>query len=222
MQRFVPIVILILLVLIGAVPGYLQRQWTWEDLPRVQNIDRTANLLKTGLKVPGWKTTEQVKMTIGGNDWSWQNLEREGQKPITLILLPQKYYRNQPEVEWVDLDGFGKWQTDRHSRLNFTVSEGNKTIKVEARFFRAWDRRKTFAVVQWYALPQGGTPSPSNWFWADLFAQLHRDRAPWIAVSLQIEIEPLGDLAKAQPQAESLAKIVQASLVQNVFKDSKS
>lgn len=217
MQRFVPIAILILLVVIGAGPGYLKGKWDWQDLPRVQNIKQISNLLKTGLNVPGWKTTEQTKTTIGGNEWSWQNLEREGQKPITLLLLPQKYYRNQPEVEWVDLDGFGNWKSDRHSKLNFTVSESNKTVKVRARFFRAWNQKQTFAVVQWYASPEGGTPSPSNWFWSDLFAQLHRDRVPWIAVSLQMEIEPLGDLAKAKPQAESLAKIVQASLLQDIF-----
>ena len=95
-----------------------------------------------------------------------------------------------------------------------TTKPTTASAKVEARFFRAWTQRRTVAVLQWYAWSGGGNPAPSRWFFADQLAQLRRNRVPWVAVCLQIPIEPLGDIEASRPLAESLGKVVQTALMQ--------
>ena len=217
MRHFAIILLLIILIAIGAVPSYLKAKWAWTDLPQVQQINQIRNLRETGLEIPGWQTILQKEITIGDKQWSGQILQKPGAKKVTLLLMPQNYYRNQPSVEWMDINGVERWQTDSYSKLKFKANTEQKSVVVTARFFRAWNQRQTFAVVQWYAIPQGGTASNAQWFWRDLMAQLHRTRVPWIAVCLKIEMEPLGDLAKTKNLAMSLAKIVQTRLMQTAF-----
>lgn len=221
-------VLCFLLVLIGiaAVPGYLTGKWSWAQLPQVANIKQLRQLPKKGLELPGWKTLEQKTLPIGGHQWSVQAIERDDSKPVLLFLLPQNDRKAQPQVEWMDLNGFEKWRTDSYKKMQFAVEASvlekqasaskpttTPVAEVEARFFRAWTQRETRAVLQWYAWPSGGHPAPSRWFWADQFAQLRRDRVPWVAVCLQIPIEPLGDIEASRPLAESLSKMVQAALM---------
>ena len=221
-------VLCFLLVLIGiaAVPGYLTGKWSWAQLPQVANIKQLRQLPKKGLELPGWKTLEQKTLPIGGHQWSVQAIERDDSKPVLLFLLPQNDHKAQPQVEWMDLNGFEKWRTDSYKKMQFAVEASvlekqasaskpttTPAAEVEARFFRAWTQRETRAVLQWYAWPSGGHPAPSRWFWADQFAQLRRERVPWVAVCLQIPIEPLGDIEASRPLAESLSKMVQAALM---------
>jgi len=221
-------VLCFLLVLIGiaAVPGYLTGKWSWAQLPQVANIKQLRQLPKKGLELPGWKTLEQKTLPIGGHQWSVQAIERDDSKPVLLFLLPQNDRKAQPQVEWMDLNGFEKWRTDSYKKMQFAVEASvlekqastskpttTPAAEVEARFFRAWTQRETRAVLQWYAWPSGGHPAPSRWFWADQFAQLRRDRVPWVAVCLQIPIEPLGDIEASRPLAESLSKMVQTALM---------
>ena len=210
------------LILIGTLPGYLRSEWPWSDLPYVENINQVRSIRQTGLDVPGWKTLDQAEVTIGDQQWSIQLIQQDEEKPVTLSLLPQPYYLAHPQVEWVDIKGRENWKTDSQRKLKFTLEQGvaSKTT-VEARFFRAWNRRQTFAVVQWYAQPNGGHFAPNRWFWADLRAQIHRSRVPWIAVSCKIPIKPLGDLETAQPLAESLVKSVQSALILGPFSKSQ-
>lgn len=211
------ILVLILLVGIGTFPGYLKGKWSWREIPQVQNLNQIRNLRETGLVIPGWQTIKEGKTRMGGKKWWAQILKKEGQKPVKLLLLPQHDAKAHPEVEWMDINGEEKWQTDGYEKLKFTYEKEGKSLEVEARFFRAWTERRTFAVLQWYAVPDGAYTAPAQWFWADQKAQLDGDRVPWVAVSLHIPIEPLGEKSTARPLAESLGKIVQSNLEANVF-----
>lgn len=225
-SRITVLVFFVVLLGIGAAPNYLSGKWPWKEPPQVANLRQIKQLEKTGLEIPGWKTLEQKTETIGGHKWSIQEIEQDNSKPVILMLRPISDRRSQPEVEWVDIDEFGQWQSDSYTQLKFTVegsllnqSSGGATTKmandteVEARFFRAWNLQQTAAVLQWYAWYGGGHPAPSRWFFVDQLAQLRRKRAPWIAVCLQIPIEPLGDLKTALPVARSLGQKVQAALM---------
>jgi len=224
--RFAVLIFLLVLAGIGAVPGYWTGNWSWATLPQVTNLKEIRELRQTGLELPGWKTIEQKTVVIGGHQWSVQQIEQDNSKPIGLLLLPQSDHKSQPQVEWMDIDGLVKWQTDSYTKVQFEVEKSlsdksagtakptTPSAKVEARFFRAWTQRRTVAVLQWYAWSGGGNPAPSHWFFADQLAQLRRNRVPWVAVCLQIPIEPLGDIEASRPLAESLGKVVQSALMQ--------
>ena len=110
-----------------------------------------------------------------------------------LLLLPQPWHSNQPQLEWLDVSGAQHWRIESRRRLKVAPSPG--AGPVNARFFRAWGDRQSVAVVQWYAMPSGGHPSPGHWFWANQWSQLtRRALTPWVAVSLVLPMEPLGAL----------------------------
>lgn len=207
------ILLLSTLIIVGAAPGYLQGgNWSWSKVSPTANIKQIRGILSTGLVLDDWQTVDRQEVKIGGHKWVAQIIKKEDSKPIMLLLKPQVYYLNKPEVEWMDLNGIERWKTDSHSEIQFTVSQEQNAVPTTARFFRAWNQKQTFAVVQWYAFPEGGHYAPSSWFWRDLLAQLHRQRISWVAVSLRIPIDPLKELETAQPFAQSLAEQVQAQL----------
>lgn len=227
------ILILLLLVLLGfgTIPGYFKGKFSWAELPNMAHLNEIRNLLTAGLEIPDWQMKDQKKVDIGGRKWSYQLLEGSTPKPLVLLLLPPGDSKSQPQVEWVDIDSALRWQTDSYTQLKFKVELSDlltkkqssqsgsnpKQAEVEARFFRAWTQDQTVAVVQWYAWLEGGNPSHTSWFWVDQLAQLQRQRVPWVAVCLQIPMEPLGELKVAKPLAESLAKIVQTALMVGPF-----
>jgi cyanoexosortase B-associated protein len=228
--RLVVLGFLLILVGVGAVPGYWSGNWPWAERPPVANIKQINALRQTGLKFPGWQTLKQKTVKIGPHDWSIQVIKQDNSKPVVVLLHPQSDRESVPEVEWVDINGFEKWKTDSYTKLRFAVETSSlkkpalaskptkKTAaEVEARLFRAWNQRQTLAVVQWYAWPEGGHPAPSRWFWLDQLAQLRRSRVPWVAVCLQIPMEPLGDLEASRPSAQSLGKMVQTALMAEPF-----
>lgn len=212
------ILLLIFIIAVGAVPGYLKGAWSWTDIPKVANIKPLKNIIKNGLTLVGWKTLRQQEILLGGNQWSVQIITQGEEEPIILLLMPQDYYMNKPGVEWTDVNSLEHWKTDSHTQLKFTTKNGQKqSSPIIARFFRAWTQTTT-AVVQWYAWPGGGNFSPSHWFWLDQWAQLHQQRVPWVAVCLQIPINPLSSLKDNQQEAISLAQIVQTTLEEKIFK----
>lgn len=213
-ERGIILLVLLVLVVIGAVPGYWTGNWSWAQLPNIPNLNQIRSLRDTGLELPDWQTVEQQTVTIGGRRWSYQEMKGDYPRPVFLLLMPPSDHKAQPQVEWVDINNITQWRTDSYDQIQF---DG-----VKARFFRAWTQQQTFAVVQWYAWPQGGHPAPNRWFWADQLAQLRRDRVPWVAVCLQIPMEPLGDLQASRPLAESLSKIVQAALITGPFAGAES
>jgi len=230
LSRIAVVGFLLALVAFGALPGYWTGNWPWSKLPPVTNLKQIKAIRNQGLEIPGWQTLEQAIVSIGGNKWSFQRIQQDNQKPLLLLLLPQNGPKSQPQVEWADINGFfqtyartqtnGKWQTDSYTKLLFTAETSTPTTsvaQVKARLFRAWNGQQTFAMVQWYASPEGGYSVPSHWFWSDQFAQLHRKRVPWVAVCLQIPIKPLGNIEEYQPLAESLGKLIQSTLMAGPF-----
>ncbi len=207
------ILLLSTLIIVGAAPGYIRGgNWSWLNVPPTANIQQIKGILSTGLVLDNWQIVERQQIKIGGHRWVGQIIKQEDSQPIMLLLKPQTYYLNKPEVEWMDINGLERWKTDSHSQIQFTVSQEENSLPTTARFFRAWNQRQTFAVVQWYAFPQGGHYAVSSWFWRDLMAQLRGNRISWVAVSLRIPINPLEELEVAQPFAQSLAEQVQAEL----------
>lgn len=231
-SQIILVLFLLILMVVGAVPGYLKGKWRWQQPQQVANLQQLRQLQETGIALPDWQTVNQKPLQIGGHKWSFQSIQRDAQTQAILLLRPQRDRKDQPQVEWVDLNGFQwwqtnqprKWQTDQYRDAQFTVpatAPGQQPAKVEAQFFRKWipdqNFSGTFAVLQWYAWPGGGHQDPSRWFWADQTAQWQGHRLPWVAVSILMPIEPLGEVEKAWPQVQSLAQSVQAALMAGPF-----
>ena len=214
------------IAMVSAIPHYVTGQWPWTHPLDVASIQVLQNLKQQSLSLPGWQTLTHKTIKIGGNDWSYQELQSQdtpdqptaAASQIAILLRPQPWRTNQPEVEWLDIAGSQNWQVDSRRQFQFTIdpvaSMKQKPVQVKARFLRGWNQQQTYAVVQWYAWPGGGGPSPSQWFWADQNRQWRsRQRLPWIAVSILIPIEPVGDVRPYQPFAIALSQAVQTVLI---------
>ncbi|MGB3641402.1 MAG: cyanoexosortase B system-associated protein [Rivularia sp. (in: cyanobacteria)] len=222
-RQFLQIAALLLLALlmaIGALPGYFKGDWQWKEPPPIIKLGEIKQLRKTGLTLPGWKVTQQQEQNLGSGKWSLQLMENEGSKQTAiLLLLPQNGPKSQPQVEWTEINSWGRmqwgeWQVAQYREAQFMVDRPQLKDKTEvkARFFRGTSKNQTFAVLQWYAMPNGGHFSPLNWFWADQLAQWHKQRVPWIAVSLFIPMEPLGEVETTWEQIKSIGETVQTRL----------
>ncbi|WP_353929607.1 cyanoexosortase B system-associated protein [Okeanomitos corallinicola TIOX110] len=227
-SQVVLLILLLILLIIGAVPGYLTGKWQWKQPPPISNLKELRNILKVGLNIPGWQTIQQSESKIGEHKWSVQILqEQDSSVEAILLLLPQNGSRDQPEVEWTDISGWAKfrwggWDIAQDRTVEFTldsVSEKNTNLtqKVKAKFFRATTKQKTFAVLQWYAMPNGGTSSSLHWFAVDQLAQWQKKRVPWMAVSIMIPMESFGQAETSLPKLESLGKKVQFALMSTVL-----
>jgi hypothetical protein len=117
---------------------------------------------------------------------------------------------------------FSQPNSDSYRDLKFSIEDNSQSLNVTARLFRAWNDKQTFAVVQWYARPDGGHYSPANWFWADRAAQLQERRLPWIAVCLKYPIQPLGELDRVEAELKALASEIQQTLVRSAFTEKSS
>jgi cyanoexosortase B-associated protein len=219
------LLLLLLLLAIGGIPGYLTGHWQWKQPLPVTNLHELKQIRNTGLALPGWQTIEQSEQQIGEHKWSLQVMKKEGsQSQAILLLLPQNGPMDQPEVEWTDVNGWGrsrwgKWDIAQSRSAEFTVKQPEKLAsnvvetKVEARFFRAATPQQTFAVLQWYAMPDGGNPSPFHWFLADQVAQWRKQRIPWVSVSILMPMEPLGQVETSWSLAKSMGETVQSTLM---------
>ena len=212
------LIFLSILLAVGTVPGYLAGQWQWQNPPAVKVLGELKQIRKQGIEIPGWRTTEQKSLVLGEHPWSIQTIESETKTPTkdnaTVFLFTQNGPRDQPQVEWSDLDGVQRWKRDSESQQNFTVSQ----VPVTARLFRAWNSRRTYAVMQWYAWSTGGHPEPSHWFFADRLAQFQGKRQPWIAVSILLPMEPLDDLNKYRDKITALAQSIESRLLETTLK----
>ncbi|WP_346292665.1 cyanoexosortase B system-associated protein [Sphaerothrix gracilis] len=210
------VAVLAILAAIAALPNYFTGSWPWTRPPEVAQIDQLKALSAQTLAVPGWQVADSREIAISGHDWLVMELQPQAPSaPLTsatLLLRPQPWHDNQPEVEWLDLAGSQDWQmeTPRQVRFASAATEGNP---VKARFFRGRNERGTFAVMQWYAWSDGGHHSPSRWFIADQMTQWRdRQRLPWIAVCLLTSMEPLSSLAPYEAALSDLASQIQANL----------
>ena len=208
------LLLLLILLVIGAVPGYITGHWQWQKLPPITTIKQLRQLRHQGLNLPGWQTIEKSQQQIGGHKWLMQVTKKQGtQTQAILLLLPQTDSKNQPEVEWTEIQSWQQWNVAQYRPAEFTVKLASTQVKVEARFFRASTMKQTFAVLQWYAFPNGGNPSPLRWFAADQLAQLRKQRAPWVGVSIMIPMEPLGQVETTWSLTKSIGETVQGALM---------
>jgi cyanoexosortase B-associated protein len=224
--KAIALLLLLLLLGIGGIPGYLSGQWQWKQPPPVASLKQLREIRQKGLNLPGWQSSEQQEQQIGGHKWSFQVIKKEGsQTQAILLLLPQKGPKDQPQVEWTDINSSLQWDVAQERSAEFTVKQSasgsNSDVKIKARFFRghtnqptfAASNRQTFAVLQWYAWSHGGDPSPLRWFIADQLAQWSQNRAPWVCVSILLPMEPLGQVETSWNEIRSIGETVQAALL---------
>lgn len=212
--KLAALLLLLLLLVIGAVPGYMTGHWQWQKLPPITTLKQLRQLRQQGLNLPGWQTIEKSQQQIGGHKWLMQVTKKQGtQTQAILLLLPQSDSKNQPEVEWTEIQSWQQWNVAQYRPAEFTVKQPSTEVKVEAQFFRASTMKQTFAVLQWYAMPNGGNPSPIRWFVADQLAQLRKQRAPWVGVSIMIPMEPLGQVETTWSLTKSIGETVQGALM---------
>ena len=213
------LIFLSILLAVGTVPGYLAGKWQWQNPPAVKVLGTLKQIRKQGIEIPGLRTTEQKSMILGEHPWSIQTIESETKNATTkdtatVFLFTQNGPRDQPQVEWSDLDGVQRWKRDSESQQNFTANQ----VPVTARLFRAWNSKRTYAVMQWYAWSEGGHPEPSHWFFADRLAQFQGKRQPWIAVSILLPMQPLDDLNKYRDKITALAQPIESRLLETTLK----
>ncbi len=227
-SQLVVLLLLLVLLALGAIPGYLKGRWEWREPPRIVALKELKQIRQTGISILGWKTVEQREQEIGSHKWSYQLIQKEGQQTKAIVLLlPQNGPRNQPQVEWTEIDSLWQWQTAQNRAAEFTVKQpqasasSNTEIKVQANFFRATANKQSFAVLQWYAWPTGGSASQITWFLADQSAQWHKHRAQWIAVCILLPMEPLGQVEKTWNEVKSIGQSVQSTLMSGPFNNSK-
>lgn len=213
--QLILLVLLLLLIVRGAIPGYLSNQWSWAQAPKIRNIAYLKNLRETGLTIPNYQKVEREQFSLGDRQWSAELLQKQGQS-LVLLLMPQDYYKNSPQTEWSDLKYLEKWKTDSEQTITVPIQVNSSQYPVVARYFKAWTQT-TFMIVQWYAWPGGGNFASSSWFWQDQSAQLRRQRLPWIAVILKIPVEPTTDPKTILPKIKAIVQDVQTSLEKQVF-----
>lgn len=214
-----------------AFPGYIGKPWAWAQPPPVVNLDQVQALRQSGLDIPGWQTLNREDIRVGVRRWSMQTLASlsphqdenaslaPNASPI-LLLRPQMRAEDAPEIDWVSFSGEFSLRVDSRQHLQFAVDgTTGQAAPVDARWSRHWNAEQTYAVVQWYAWPTGGSADPGRWFWADQRMQwTQQQRLPWVAIALLIPMEPLGNLDDTRADAESLAKAVQSALMAGAFR----
>ncbi|MBD2667067.1 hypothetical protein B6N60_04291 [Richelia sinica FACHB-800] len=227
LSQVLVLIFLIVLLGLGAFPGYITGRWQWKQPPAIAKLQELKKIRQNGLDIPGWKITDKLEPRIGEHKWLLQMMKK-GQEttPVTLLVLPQNGPNDKPQIEWTDINSWGKlswgkWDISQERDAEFnvkTTSQSGKilTTPIKARFFRVVTSQQTFAVLQWYAMPDRGNPSPVNWFFADQLAQWHRQRVAWAAVTILIPMEPLGQVETYWQATESLGQTVQSALL-NIF-----
>jgi len=232
------VVFLLAIAVFNVAPNYVTGRWSWNVTPKVPYLSQLRELKTQGLVVPGWKTASQGVVDISGHEWLAQTItpdtpetQAEFQTSVLLLLRPQTWHRDLPQVDWMDINGAQRWTVDSFRHLEFATpmpnpkeeGEASRSATIYARFLRGWTKEQTFAVLQWYAWLDGGSDSPTAWFWSDQQSQWRdRRKMPWVAVSILMPMKPLGDINTVQPLAESLGQTIQSALMTHVFTSSPS
>lgn len=209
--------LLALLLAVGMLPAYLSGQWPWVTAPQVPHMDAVQNLGREGLELPNWQLTTHQDIAINRQTWRLNEYQATGRptpgggsalSSVAVLLYPQPWHSNQPQVEWMDIIGAQNWRVDGRQRLRFPDEP-----TVQANFFRAWGDRP-MAVLQWYSWPSGGHPSPSRWFWANQRSQLAtHSLTPWVAVTLVAPLPASGELGDMSSQLVALGETVHRQVV---------
>ncbi len=217
-NKIVAIAFLLVLITFGTLPGYITGNWYWQEPPNIVNMKYLIKLQQNGIKLNGWETINQQTIKIGDHKWSTQQIKTDNNIKAFVMLRPQTDNIGQPLVEWIDVNNSQSWQIDSERNVTIQLILGEKPpINIEAKYFRAITKKNTFAVLQWYAWPNGGHYDPSWWLWADRLAQLSRRRAPWVAICIALPINAPDNLDKYWPLMASLSQNVQATITREIF-----
>jgi cyanoexosortase B-associated protein len=220
--KLLVVLFILTIALTTAIPSYWGGRWSWQQVPDIKQVGQLKAIQEHGLTLPGWQTLEQKKIELGGHKWSVQAMVPTAtaktatlQDAVWLLLRPQTWSKDMPQIDWMDINGAQQWTEDSRRQIQFDLqSPLGEPVQVTARFLRGWSQKRTNAVLQWYAWSQGGHPAPSHWFWADQWTQLRqRQRLAWVAVSIQMPIQPLGEIEAAQTEIKSLGRLVQSTLM---------
>lgn len=218
--KAVLVVALAAIAAIGLAPHWAAGQWPWSRALEAPGIERLQTLTETNLPLQNWDISGSGMVPINGQDWGLSEYnrpvgdDRNAVSRLALLLLPQSWHDQQPTVEWVDLRGAQNWQIADTAILKFEAETGT----VRARYFRARTDQQTFAVLQWYAWPDGGDFAPSRWFWVDQLSQWRSgQRNPWVAVCLLLPIRSLDDVSTYQAVAVDLGQAIQNALATIAF-----
>lgn len=200
------------------IPSLISGQWPWSQPLEVANIQPVRALSSSGISLEGWQSTVPEEVSISGKSWSGQHFNQgaDSDRALVLLLLPQPWHTNLPQVEWVDLAGAQNWAIRYRQTVTIPAAQAGDTAgdaDFRASFFRGANEQRTYAVLQWYAWPGGGSPSPGRWFLADQWHQLrYGDRLPWIAVSLWQPMVGRGDIQPLRDDMVAIAQEIQATL----------
>ena len=210
LSKLILVIFLLVVLIVGAVPDYITGKWSWKDTAEITNLKYLRKVREDGLTIPEWEKISHQKIVIADHKWLFQKIKNDSQSAI-LLLLTQNGPKDQPQVEWMDINGFNRWKTDSYNQVRFTLesSSGKQSISesnIEAQFFRGWTNQQTYAVMQWYAWPGGGSPKPGDWFWNDRLAMISNSRLPWVAVNILLPVEPLADIEPYLPQLKSIGQ----------------
>lgn len=228
LMRLALVGILALLVSITALPAYLTGQWPWVNPPQVPQIKALQALAQDGLTLPGWTLDTHQVVSINGKHWSINELASPPRDQATdwpprilVLVYPQPWHTNQPEVEWMDLQSTQHWQINDRRDLTFeapAAAGASSPSRVTGQIFQATNPQQSFVGLQWYAWPGGGHVSASHWFWVNQRSQwLHKTLTPWIAVSLLVPISPHADMEVDRPLIAALGNLIQQELNRQVF-----
>jgi hypothetical protein len=120
--RAILLLVLIVAIVAGSLPSYLNNQWSWANFPKATNIKQVKSILSTGIQLPDWNTYLQQPTEVGSHRWSLQLIGKTPENPILVFLRPQtenpkKLDRlDKPEVDWEDIQGHTQKFTDTPER----------------------------------------------------------------------------------------------------------
>ncbi|MDB9528031.1 cyanoexosortase B system-associated protein [Oscillatoria sp. CS-180] len=222
MVHWILVAVLTVLVAIAALPNYLQGQWPWNADLQIPQIGQLRTLLEEPIVLPGWDMSYHQVVEISGKRWNFAEYQASNavtsvpaDTTIGLLLRAPVAHDQQPTVEWVDVRGSQGWKVSDLHRVSFAAQDNmGQPMQVTTRYFRGLNEMSTFAVMQWYAWAGGGHFAPGRWFWADQKYQWQqRERMPWVAVSLLLPIEPVGNIRPHTEAAVGIAQAVQDALM---------
>lgn len=222
--QWILIAALTVLVAIAAIPNYLQGNWPGSINLKIPEIGELRDLTQAPPELPGWTITHHEEIEISRKRWSHIDYQSNEAAPdasypsISLLLRAPNSHNQQPEVEWVDIQGATRWQVSDRHQVNFSTENNGQPLPVVARYSRGFNADHTFAVMQWYAWPTGGHFAPGRWFWADQLQQWrNRERLPWVAVSLLVPIEPVGNIRVHTESVTAIAQTIQQNLLSSAL-----